>query len=151
MAHRRQQGASAQNSSPHPTYLVMINKALRALRDRKGSSPYAVLKYLRTHYNFEYDLRTIRRHMTRALRTGVRNGILKNTTGRGASGRFVLASEHGASQKKYLKHEKGQQMRKRTSLENQAEKATHKLKASQKKRTHKKNTACPQKENDSEE
>ena len=72
----------------HPKYSDMIKAAIAALKDRKGSSRQAIVKYIKANYkvgdNVGLQVKT-------ALRRMIANKVLVNAKGVGASGSFKLS------------------------------------------------------------
>lgn len=97
-------------TTKHPRYLDMITQALKVLEEKKGLSRQALLKYIKEHYYIDYtstyllrsmgsikshdlhNTKIINRYLKQALRAGIRKGILRHTTGRGAAGSFKLVA-----------------------------------------------------------
>ena len=73
----------------HPTYADMIAAAIAALKDRKGSSRQAILKYVCA--NYKVDPAKAGTHLRLALKAGIKKGSLKmaKESGKGA-GKFKL-------------------------------------------------------------
>ena len=90
----------------HPKYAVMVAAGVGALKERRGSSRQAILKYIISHYSVGKDERVINRKLKVALRAGVRDGDLKQTKGTGASGSFRLGEKAKAAPKKVAKKPK---------------------------------------------
>ena len=86
----------------HPKYAVMVAAGVGALKERRGSSRQAILKYIISHYSVGKDERVINRKLKVALRAGVRDGDLKQTKGTGASGSFRLGEKAKAAPKKVV-------------------------------------------------
>ena len=63
------------------------------IQERGGSSRHAILKYIVTHYKIGQDERAINSHLKLALRSGVKNGLLKQSKGSGAAGSFRLGDK----------------------------------------------------------
>ena len=87
--------AKAKKTAPkkpadHPKYSEMIAAAIVALKERKGSSRQAILKYIQSNYKVKDSAAT---HVKSALKKGVAAGILKQVKGTGASGSFKLADK----------------------------------------------------------
>merc|ERR1719251_6424 len=76
----------------HPKYSVMIAAAVKALKDRTGSSRQAILKYICANYKVDAAKAAINLRMP--LKRGVAAGSLKmaKATGKGA-GSFKLAEK----------------------------------------------------------
>ena len=68
----------------HPTYSVMVAAALKALKDRTGSSRQAILKYICANYKVDAAKAAI--HLRMCLKRGVAAGTLKmaKASGKGA-------------------------------------------------------------------
>ena len=68
----------------HPTYAVMVGAAIKALKDRTGSSRQAILKYILA--NYKVDAAKAGVPLRLALKKGVVAGTLKmaKATGKGA-------------------------------------------------------------------
>lgn len=91
--------AAASASVPtHPKFLDMTREALKALNERNGSSRQAILKYIINFYNLDSKLANSRLKL--ALKTGVKNGNLKQLSGVGASGSFKVATTSDATSKR---------------------------------------------------
>ena len=84
----------------HPKYVEMIQAAIAALKERKGSSRQAILKYINANYKVGDSAAT---HLKAALRRAVAAGTLKQVKGAGASGSFKLADKVKAEKKKPVK------------------------------------------------
>ncbi|XP_037790381.1 histone H1-delta-like [Penaeus monodon] len=83
----------------HPKYSVMIAAAVKALKERTGSSRQAILKYILANYKVG-DEKTTGVRLKLALRKGVADGSLKQMKGTGAAGSFRLAKEEAKPAKK---------------------------------------------------
>ena len=68
----------------HPPFADMIAAALKALKDRTGSSRQAILKYICANYKVTADKAGV--HLKMALKRGVTGGLLKmaRSSGKGA-------------------------------------------------------------------
>ncbi len=68
----------------HPTYSAMVAAALKALKDRTGSSRQAILKYICANYKVDAAKAAI--HLRMCLKRGVAAGTLKmaKASGKGA-------------------------------------------------------------------
>ncbi|XP_047495810.1 histone H1-delta-like [Penaeus chinensis] len=76
----------------HPKYSEMVGAALRALKERNGSSRQAILRFILASFQVG-DERVAGVHLKQALRRGVVGGSLQQTKGTGASGSFKLSKE----------------------------------------------------------
>ena len=74
----------------HPKYNEMVVAAIISLKERSGSSRAAILKYLAVNYKVGNDNKKINVHLKICLRNGVKNGLLKQVKGSGASGSFKV-------------------------------------------------------------
>ena len=92
----------AKTSAEHPTYADMVAAAIAALKDRKGSSRQAILKYVCA--NYKVDPAKAGTHVRRALTAGIKKGSLKmaKESGKGA-GCFKLAEKPKVEKKKPAK------------------------------------------------
>lgn len=84
--------AKAKKTAPkkpadHPKYSEMIAAAIGALKERKGSSRQAILKYIQSNYKVKDNASV---HVKQALKKGVAAGTFKQVKGTGASGSFKL-------------------------------------------------------------
>ncbi|CAJ0604326.1 unnamed protein product [Cylicocyclus nassatus] len=77
----------------HPAYGAMIKAAVKELKDRKGSSKQAILKYIIQKYKVGDNEKQINARLRLALKKGVKDGLLRQASGTGASGRFRLAEK----------------------------------------------------------
>ncbi|XP_047496014.1 histone H1-beta, late embryonic-like [Penaeus chinensis] len=82
----------------HPQYAVMIAAAIKALKERTGSSRQAILKYIVANYKVG-DEKKAGVRLKLALRKGVTKGTLKQMKGTGAAGSFRLAKDEPAAKK----------------------------------------------------
>merc|ERR1712186_17598 len=76
----------------HPAYAVMVAAAIKALKERSGSSRQAILKYIIAN-NKVGDEKKAASRLKLALKKGVAGGALKQVKGAGAYGSFRLAKE----------------------------------------------------------
>ena len=99
--------AKPKKSSAHPKYSEMETQAINILKERRGSSRQAILKYIMANFNVGKDAKPVNAHLKLALRTGVKNKSLKQLKGTGASGSFkigeVKAAKKPAKAKKAAK------------------------------------------------
>ena len=89
--------ATPKKPAEHPKYAEMISAAVGALKERKGSSRQAILKYINANYKVGEGAST---HVKLALKRGVAGGTLKQVKGSGASGSFKLPDKKKAVAKK---------------------------------------------------
>ncbi|VDK53538.1 unnamed protein product [Anisakis simplex] len=85
--------SSSKLSSSHPTYSAMVKSAVAALKEPKGSSRAAILKYIVQHYKVGENIPKVNAHLRQALKKGAMSGVLKQTKGTGASGSFRLGDK----------------------------------------------------------
>ncbi|KAI0233307.1 Histone H1-delta, partial [Lamellibrachia satsuma] len=87
--------ASAKRKKPaaHPKYTEMIAAAIGSLKERGGSSRQAIQKYIVKNVNVGEDERVVNQHLKMAVRASVKNGVLKQSKGFGASGSFHLGDK----------------------------------------------------------
>ncbi|XP_042894177.1 transcriptional regulatory protein AlgP-like [Penaeus japonicus] len=84
--------AYKKKAAAHPKYSEMVVDAIKALKDRNGSSRQAILKFILASYKVG-DEKTAGVHLKLALRRGVASGSFQQTKGTGASGSFKLSKE----------------------------------------------------------
>ena len=73
----------------YPSSSAMVQAAIAALKERRGSSLAAIKKYIAA--NYKCDMTRMNVHIRNAIRTGVAKGTLVQVKGQGASGSFRLA------------------------------------------------------------
>ena len=81
----------------HPKYVDMIKAALVNLKDRKGTSRQAILKYIKEHYKVSSNVDT---QVKLALKRAVTANVIAHSKGVGASGSFKLVKKEAAPAKK---------------------------------------------------
>uniref|UniRef100_A0A914XAA3 H15 domain-containing protein n=1 Tax=Plectus sambesii TaxID=2011161 RepID=A0A914XAA3_9BILA len=87
-------GASkAKAPASHPTYQAMIKAAITHLKEAKGSSRAALLKYILQNYKVGDNVKLVNSRIRAALKRGVTAGGLKQVKGTGASGSFRLGDK----------------------------------------------------------
>jgi len=74
----------------HPPVAEMVTAAIKALKDRKGSSLPAIKKYLSA--NYKVDVAKLAPFIKKFLRGAVGDGKLVQVKGTGASGSFKLSA-----------------------------------------------------------
>ncbi|OWR50296.1 histone H1 [Danaus plexippus plexippus] len=104
----------------------MIKEALTELRSRKGTSLFAIKKYLELKYNV--DVEKIKHIIKKYIKTSVEDGTIVQTKGVGASGSFKLVEK----EKKEKKVKKDKKEKKGKVTENK-ENADKKIKPKTKK------------------
>lgn len=75
----------------HPPVAAMVNAALTALKERKGSSLAAIKKYVAA--NYKVDPVKLAPFIRRYLKKAVADGKINQTKGSGASGSFKLVKK----------------------------------------------------------
>ena len=110
----------------HPPVAQMVNAAIAALKDRKGSSLAGIKKYIAA--NFKCDVQKLAPFIRRYVKKAVTDGKLVQTKGTGASGSFRL----GAAAKKAPKKAKTPKKAKKPKKPKKAKKAKKPKKAAKK-------------------
>nr|ACO10257.1 Histone H1-delta [Caligus rogercresseyi] len=77
----------------HPKYLDMVVGAIRGLKDTKGSSKHAIVKYIMSNYKVGDNDKHINTRVKLALKSGATEGVLKQVKGTGASGSFRVTDK----------------------------------------------------------
>ena len=113
----------AKKPMEHPKYGDMVTTAVKALKERKGSSRQAISKYIKENFKVKDNAPT---HIKAALKRLVGNGTLKQVKGTGASGSFKVAEKPKGTKK--VKKTKV----KRTTAKKAPKKAAKKVKAAKK-------------------
>merc|ERR1719330_1084977 len=83
----------------HPTYAVMVAAAIKALKDRSGSSRQAIMKYICA--NYKVDAAKAGVPLKLALKKGVAAGTLKmaGAAGKKGAGSFKIGEKAKAEKK----------------------------------------------------
>merc|ERR1712048_937253 len=89
--------AKPKKPAAHPKYAVMIAAAITALKDKKGSSRQAIIKYVMANNKVEQDAKKVSSRVKLALKKGLASGALKNSKGTGVTGSFKLAEKPKAT------------------------------------------------------
>merc|ERR1711963_1064978 len=90
----------AKPKASHPPFKAMTKAALVALKESKGSSGQAILKYIMANYKLQSsDPKKVNSYLKAALLRGLKDGSLKNAKGKGVSGSFKLAEKPKAPKK----------------------------------------------------
>ncbi|XP_037790385.1 late histone H1-like [Penaeus monodon] len=114
----------AGEAAGRPKYSEMVAAAIRALKERSGSSRQAILKYVLTFYGVE-DQKKAGVHVRLALKKGVADGSLVQVKGTGASGSFKLAKVEGkAEERKPAASKGGKPVAKKTNVKKPVAKKT---------------------------
>ena len=82
---------AAKKPAAHPPCIDMIQAAIVAFKERGGSSAQKIRGYIAAFY--KVDMEKLKPHLKRALKTGVANGTLVQTSGKGANGKFKLGKK----------------------------------------------------------
>ncbi|XP_047495806.1 histone H1-delta-like [Penaeus chinensis] len=111
----------AGEAAGRPKYSEMVAAAIKALKERSGSSRQAILKYVLSFYGVE-DEKKAGVHVRLALKKGVAGGSLVQVKGTGASGSFKLAKVEGKAEGRKPAAEKP--VAKKTTVKKPADKKT---------------------------
>ncbi|KAI6190980.1 putative histone H1.6 [Aphelenchoides bicaudatus] len=84
----------------HPPYGDMVRRAIADLKDKKGSSRAAILKYILQHFKVGGNIIQVNAHIRQALKRGTSTGALKQVKGVGASGSFRIGEKAAVKAKK---------------------------------------------------
>ncbi|CCD72097.1 Putative histone H1.6 [Caenorhabditis elegans] len=87
-------------AAAHPPFINMVTAAISSLKERKGSSKIAILKYITANYKLGDQVKKINSNLRSALKKGVASKALVQTVGTGATGRFRVAEKTAATAKK---------------------------------------------------
>ena len=85
----------------HPTVAVMVDAAIKNLKERKGSSLVAIKKYINA--NYKADAAKLAPFIRRYLKKSVETGRLSQVKGTGASGSFRLNKDEKKTTEKKAK------------------------------------------------
>lgn len=86
----KEKDAKNPNDKPsHPPTSKMVNNAIEALNERKGSSLQAIKKYIAA--NYLVDIEKFAPFIKKYIKASVESGVLVQKTGKGASCSFKLA------------------------------------------------------------
>lgn len=96
---KKKAAAKPKKPADHPKYIDMIVSAIKALKERKGASRQAIVKYVQANNKVGNDTAKVNTRVKVALRNGVKSGALKQTKGVGAQGRFSLGEKKAAAKK----------------------------------------------------
>ncbi len=91
-------------AATHPPTAAMVKAAIKALKERNGSSLPAIKKYIAAEY--KVDTVKLAPFIKKAIKTLVEKKALVQTKGKGASGSFKLA----AAEKKEKRYENPQDL-----------------------------------------
>jgi histone H1/5 len=79
--------AAPKKPADHPKYSEMIAASIATLKERKGSSRQAIVKYISANYKVGDNVNVF---VKQSLKRGVASNTLKQMKGTGASGSFKL-------------------------------------------------------------
>ena len=96
-AKKAEKKAAPKKVPEHPKYVDMVAAAIAALKERKGSSRQAILKYVCANYPVNDSHANT--YVKAALKSAVASGLLKQPKGTGASGSFKLGEKPKAVKK----------------------------------------------------
>ena len=136
---------AAKAAPTHPKYSDMVSSAITALKERKGSSKIAILKYIVTTYKLDEKVALV--HVRTALKRGVEKGTLKLVKGTGLSGSFRVVKikpEPKKPKKTSDKKSEKKPAQKKTKTETKKAKKPTTKKSQEKKQATKKATAKKQ-------
>lgn len=74
----------------HPSTAEMVNTAIKALKERRGSSVQAIKKYAVETYKIDAEKQGT--YIKKYLKAAVASGVIIQTKGKGATGSFKIAS-----------------------------------------------------------
>ena len=137
--------ASKPKAKPsHPPTSSMVVAAVKALKERNGSSLPAIKKYIAA--NYKVDIVKLAPFIKKALRSLTEKGKLTQTKGKGASGSFKLAASAKAEKpKKASKPKKAKSPKKKAAAKKPAAKKPAAKKSSPKKKAAPKKAKTPKK------
>merc|ERR1711953_816674 len=99
-APKAKKAAKPKAPASHPTYKVMTSAAIAALKEQKGSSRQGIIKYVVANYKLQAtDPKRVNTHVKAALVRGLKEGIFKNSKGKGVTGSFKLSEKPKAPKK----------------------------------------------------
>jgi len=130
--------AAPKKPAEHPKYVEMIVAGVTALKEKKGSSRQAILKYIKANYKVGDNCDT---HVKLGLKRAVTAGSLKQVKGTGASGSFKLGEKPKVDKPKKVAAKKPA-AKKAAAAKKPAKKATPAKKKAAKKSTPKKKVAA---------
>ncbi len=129
----------------HPKYSQMVNDAIAALKDKKGSSRQAVVKYIMANFNVGTDKAAINKRVKVALKSGVVDTQITQVKGTGASGSFKIAAKSKAVKKPAATKKATPAKSKKSAAKKATPKKAKKSAASAKKATTKKSATSAKK------
>jgi histone H1/5 len=131
--------AKPKKSSAHPKYSEMETQAINILKERRGSSRQAILKYVMANFKVGKDAKLVNDHLDLALGAGVKNKSLRQSKGTGGSGSFKIGDREVKAAKKPAKAKKAAKPKavkpKKAAGEKNAQKPSTKKAAAKPKKT----------------
>lgn len=109
----------AASTIKHPPTAKMVEKAIFDLNDRQGTSLYMIKKYITD--NFEVDVNSnnnLKTRITKCVKDHLRDGILIQTSGLGANGKFKFTKDMKENLKKEEKIKLKKEEKKNLQQEN---------------------------------
>ena len=87
--------SAARKPMEHPPYANMAAAAVKALKERNGSSRQAILKYIMANYKVGRDQKPVNSRLKVALRNSIAKGLLRHhgKASVGASGSFKIGEK----------------------------------------------------------
>ena len=96
---KKKAAAKPKKPAEHPKYIDMVLDAIKNLKERKGSSRQAILKYVMSKFKVGNDATKVNSRIKVALKNGVKSKALKQSKGVGAQGRFSVGEKKVAAKK----------------------------------------------------
>lgn len=96
---KKKAAAKPKKPAEHPKYIDMVLDAIKNLKERKGSSRQAILKYVMSKFKVGNDATKVNSRIKVALKNGVKSKALKQSKGVGAQGRFSVGEKKAAVKK----------------------------------------------------
>ncbi|XP_062589648.1 histone H1-delta-like [Saccostrea cucullata] len=96
---KKKAAAKPKKPAEHPKYIDMVLDAIKNLKERKGSSRQAILKYVMSKFKVGNDATKVNSRVKVALKNGVKSKVLKQSKGTGAQGRFSVGEKKAAVKK----------------------------------------------------
>ena len=131
--------AAPKKPASHPTYSSMIVDAIKALKERTGSSRQAIVKYIIANFKVGDNANV---QVKLALKRAVAAGLIKQVKGTGASGSFRVVPQAAPKKTKAVKKPAA---KKPAAAKKAAAKKPAAKKATKPKATPKKKAATPKK------
>ncbi|XP_048762936.1 histone H1-delta-like [Ostrea edulis] len=100
---KKKAAAKPKKPADHPKYIDMVLDAIKNLKEKKGSSRQAILKYVMSKFKVGNDPTKVNSRVKVALKNGVKSKALKQSKGVGAQGRFSVGEKPTAKKPKATK------------------------------------------------